>query len=175
MTNQLGRYIEAERCRRGVSRGELARQLGASTPRQISRLANGIVRLEREGGATQGLCDDIVHVLGLDAAEVRRLAAEDDRERAERFQRWLDEPVRPVIYVRWIPGVVGRVRVPVEYAELPRAVLEAYAADFARQKHKQVCLQVSNRFATWFDENGRVYSRTDAARDHALPPFMTFK
>jgi len=45
---------------------------------------------------------DVVRVLGLDAAEVRRLAAADARERWDGFQRWLGEPVRPVLADRRI-------------------------------------------------------------------------
>ena len=118
---------------------------------------------------------DVVRVLGLDAAEVRRLAAADARERWDGFQRWLGEPVRPVLYERVIPGAVLRVQQPDAYLQASRDALEAYAADFARRRRHEVCLRLDNRYSTWFAEDGTLESRSDAALGELSAPFMTFE
>jgi hypothetical protein len=139
----------------------------------VTWLADRLVRLEREGVDTRGLLNDVVRVLGLDAIEIRRLVGEDERERLEKFQRWLDEPVMPVLYERVIPGVVLRVWIPDAYAQASRDVLEAYAADFARRARHKVCLQLTNRYSTWFEEDGTVGARSDATLGEIITPFMT--
>lgn len=76
---------------------------------------------------------------------------------------------------RAIPGVVLRVQVPDAYLGASRDALEAYAADFARRRGHKVCLRLSNRYSTWFEEDGTLSSQSDVALGEMVAPFMTLR
>src|SRR5436853_7008649 len=92
--NPVGALIHMVRKSRGWSFGDLARECGAVTPRETSKLSSRLVRLEREAHVHERkLPLHLARLLDLDVEKVKALL--DDQRRTEQIEHaaWLDEPV----------------------------------------------------------------------------------
>jgi len=127
--NRVGRFISAARFARSWSFGDLARACGAVTPRQVSRVSQQLVAVERDFSRHEGLLGEVVQALGLDRADLDGLLDEERRETVELEQKWLDEPVSPEVHFKAGPIWISRA--------LPDSVkTEEDAVEFARRFSK---------------------------------------
>jgi hypothetical protein len=132
MTN-LGAFIRAERKRRGLTLGQLARQVGY---RNLAKGTRRLSCLEQTGTARADLLAHVVDTLGLNWTMVERLAEEDRQERLREWEAWVNEPVPMCLVVRLMAGVYARQGLPAEVTTPEKA--EAWACTFARQHRCRV-------------------------------------
>jgi transcriptional regulator with XRE-family HTH domain len=170
MTNHLGGYFRERRQQRGLSLGQLARLLGYRT---VSKGANRIARLEREGAVTEDLLLRLAGVLSIDLPTVEGLLERDRQDRLRAWEEWVSQPVPIRLIVRYAPAVYGSVALP-EGVTTP-VEAEAFACAHARQHGRRVSLAVSRRLSVWVGEDGRVEARTEATPDRPNTPFLRLK
>jgi len=168
--NHLGDFFHSQRIRHGLSLGDLARRLGY---RNISKGANRIARLEREGTVTDELLTALADALAVDLATVERLIEQDQRERLCAWEAWVSEPVRMQVIVRYMAAVYGRVSLP-EGITTPEQA-ETWACGFAKEHRLRVCLAISRRHSVWIDASGQVETRTEARPGEPNQPWMQLK
>jgi hypothetical protein len=82
MMSKLAAFIQAERLKRGLSLGKLARMVGY---RNIAKGARRIIALERTGMAKPDLLVNVAEALDLDWTVVERLVEEDHQERLRKW------------------------------------------------------------------------------------------
>jgi hypothetical protein len=115
-SSHLSRYFAALRQERGLRPGQLAALLGASDP---ARAGHVIRSFELSGAISTPWLERLSGSLQPDLAELERCRQLDQRdaEREEMEQRqqwelWADQPIQPVLTVRYVPGVCGQRPVP---------------------------------------------------------------
>jgi hypothetical protein len=165
--SQLGVSIRAERKKRGLTLGQLARLVGS---RNVSKGARRLACLEQTGMATPDLLVNVAEALALDWTTVERLAEEDRQERLREWEAWVNEPVPMCLVVGLMTGVYARKGHPAEVTTPEKA--EAWACDIARQLRCRMCLVVSRRWSVWMDADGQVEARTEARPGEPNMPFM---
>lgn len=160
--NVVGDLIASHRNKRLLRLGDLARMLGADTPKRTSGLARRILRIEREGIIVERvLIARLGDVLGIDREHLRRAFEQQKAEGLRGWIRWLNEPVPVVLNVRVLPGVWFREGLGFVGEE--EAV--ARASEYARHYKLQVALALNRIVTLWFDANG-----TQIGRIERLPP-----
>ncbi len=165
--NKLGDFLRAERLKRGLSLGQLARLAGY---KNLSKGARRILALERTSMAKPDLLVNVAEALNLDWAIVEQLAEEDYQERLRVWEAWANEPVPMCLVVRLIAAVYVRKALPEEVTTPGQA--ETWACEFARQHHCRVCLVVSRRISVWIYAQGEIESRTEATPSQPNVPFL---
>jgi len=166
MTEDFGEVLKGERLTRGLRFGALARLIldDDATPKQISRMAQRLVEVERSGRRDKRLVARLVQVLRLDPVLIGNILAAEQAHERERWYEWLNEPVDPVMHIRAIPGVwIAKSLAAVSADDALRI-----ASEFAREKRVVVCVAVDRRLAVWFDRFGHEYARV-ATTDDAQP------
>jgi transcriptional regulator with XRE-family HTH domain len=169
-SSNLGAFISAERKRRRLTLGQLARLVGY---RNISKGARRIACLEQTGTATPDLLVNVAEALNLDWAMVERLAEADSQDRFRAWEEWASQPVPMCLVVRLMAAVYSRKNLPAWVTTPEQA--EAWACEFARTHRLRVCLVVSRRLSVWIDGQGEVEARTEAVPDNTNAPFMQVK
>lgn len=169
--DDFGELVRFERLKLGLRYGEVARRLlgHGATLKQISRLSQRLVEIERTGRRDKRLVARLVALLHLDPVSVSVLIDAEKHRELQRFREWMAEPVEPVLHIRAIPGVWIAKRLPGFSTDDALRT----AADFARQKRVIVCLALDRSLAVWFDREGREYARvattaTDEPKVHTF-------
>jgi transcriptional regulator with XRE-family HTH domain len=170
MSNHLGNYFREQRIQQGHSLGQLARMAGY---KNASKGANKIVLFERQGEITEELLARLAEALHIDLPTVERLIDQDRSEYLRAREQWVSQPVPMQLIAKLIPAVYARVPLP-ETVTTPEQA-EAFACEYAREHHRQVCLAVSRRLSVWIDKEGKVYARTEATPDSPNTPFMRLR
>jgi transcriptional regulator with XRE-family HTH domain len=170
MSNHLGSYFRDQRIEQGLSLGQLARLVGY---RNVSKGADKIVRLERQGQVTEELLARLAETLRIDLPTVEDLIDRDHQERLREWEAWVSQPVPMRLIVKYIPGVYGTVQLPEEITTPEQA--EAFACAYAKEYRRQVCLAVSRRLSIWIDREGQVYARTEATPGCPNTPLMRLR
>jgi len=142
MTSKLGEYCRTQRIAKGLTLGQLAVQVGY---RNLGKGTNRLHQFETTGEIHSELLGKIVQVLGLDAALIRQLIEQDHQEYLGEWNAWADEPIKPHMVIRLIPGVYQRRELP-DDALTPDAA-EQYALQFAKEHHWKICLVISRRMS----------------------------
>jgi hypothetical protein len=170
MTTNLGNHFQAQRLRRGLTLGQLARLLGY---RNLSKGANRIARFERDGVVDELLLGHLAGVLAVHIRTVEHLVEQDRQAHQRAWEAWVSEPVPMVLIVRYLPALYGTTALPegVQTAE----DAEAYACAYARRHGRRVCLAVSRRQSIWINQVGEVEARTEATPNQANVPFLRLK
>lgn len=119
MTNHLGELFRARRTALGWSLGEVARRLGY---RNISKAANKVLLLERQGEADDGSFHRLATILDVGEQVVREAVGADRLAYERAWHEWADQPVTITIMMRAIPGFMLGVPVPTD-ATTPEAVI----------------------------------------------------
>ena len=143
MTSKLGTYCRAQRITKGLTLGQLAREVGY---RNIGKGTNRLHTLETTGEVQPNLLVKVVAILGLDPRVVQELIEEDHQEFLREWNLWADEPIRPHLVCKVISGVYLRRQLPDD--ALTPAAAEVYASQFARDHaaaHSEICLVLSRR------------------------------
>lgn len=168
--NNLGNYFHDRRKSQGLSLGQLAKLVGY---RNISKGANRIARFERAGIITDDLLAALADALDIDYPTVERLIEQDRQEHLRAWETWVNQPVPMQIVVRYMAAVYGNVRKPGDITTHAQA--EAFACEYARKHRLRVCLILCRRHSVWIDEEGHVYSRTEATPDNPNMPWMQMR
>jgi hypothetical protein len=167
MATYLGTHFREQRHKQSLSLGQLARLLGY---RNVSKGANKLVRLEREGIVDEQLLVRLAGVLGIEPSRVQSLIEQDRQEYLHAWEAWVSQPVPMQLIVKYMPAVYGTVPMPDEVTTPEQA--EAFAREYAQRHGRSVCLAVSRRLSVWIDKGGNVEARTEAAPDYPNTPFM---
>jgi hypothetical protein len=168
--SQLGAFIRAERLKRGLTLGRLARLVGY---RNLAKGARRIACLEQSGTATTDLLVNVVNALDIDWPTVERLAQADHQERLREWEAWVGAPTPMHLVVRLMAAVYTRTPLPPEVMTPDEA--EAWACEFARQHRCRVCLVLSRRWSVWIDAEGDIEARTEARPGEPNVPYMQVK
>ena len=125
MRSRLGGFIREQRKARGLTRGKLAIEVGY---RNTSKGTNRLRALEDSGTAHPALLEGVVRVLELDAEIVEELTLADRDQRDCEWEQWADEPIRPYVVERLIPGVYRQLQIADEHLDDPQSYARQYAA-----------------------------------------------
>ncbi len=170
-TSKLGSYCRTQRVAKGLTLGELAKAVGY---KNIGQGATRLHTLETTGEIHPDLLTRVVDVLGLDPTVVQQLIEEDHQDFLREWNAWADEPIRPHLIVKVIPGVYWKKNLPNDV--LTPEAAEQYATQFAKDhasRHWEVCLVLSRRESVWFDGDGHVKWRSVAQPGVPNTPYMT--
>ena len=169
--NPVGELIHDARVSRSMTFGDLARAVGAVTPKHISRVAQRLVLFEREGVRDRRLLQKVVAALDLDVDLVNELLHRQRQEDLAEWNRWADEPVPMELHVRPFGGFWYRHPLPhdVEHDE-------AGALEYARQmtigrEEMRVALVVSRRRTVTF-AHGNITGVIEVSPGRTVVPHM---
>lgn len=163
MESHLGRYVEENRRKSGLSRQKLA---GLTGYKNLNKGARRIEQLEKEGICDPNLFQRIVAVLDLDPKKIEAKVESDQRD----FEAYLDEPVPMEMIVRLMAAVYARHPLPEDVKTQAEAI--EYAVDYAKKHHMKVCLVLSRRYSYWIDESGNGFMRQTRQESPMNAPYM---
>lgn len=169
MATKLSTYFKAQRLRKGLRYGQLARLAGY---RSLVGCANKLIQFEERGSIHWELLQKIATVLEIDETTIEQLIEQDFQEFQERWNKWADEPIRPHLVIRVIPGFFCTSQIPDEVIGGDREGLEQYASDQARTLKKKVFLVLSRRITIHFDEAGANQGEVNATPGEPAGPYM---
>ncbi len=169
MESRVGEFIRLQRCKRGLSRGALARLIGYCN---VSKGSRRLACLENTGMAKPDLLVNIAEALDLDWTVVERLMEADHMERLHAWEAWASEPVPICLVIRVMSAVYTRKVLP---TDITADDAETLACRFARKHRLRVCLVLSRRHSVWVDAYGHVEARTEATPDAPNVPYMEVK
>lgn len=162
--------LREARLRREWRYGDVARLCGASTPREISKLSQRLIRLENEERVHERrLALRLAAILDVDVARVRRLIEEQRVEEQHAHEGWLDEAVPVEMYIMPFAGFSYRQQLPGGCDEL-----EAFgrAKELTRGREQmRVVVAVSRRVSFVF-ERGQLVDRLEAASGRSTVPVV---
>jgi hypothetical protein len=164
MNKHLRNYVRQQRERKGIRLGPLAETIGLKNRNKGARL---ILQFEREGAVSDGLLAKLIHALELDEDEI---AKSMEKDRAE-WEVWVSQPVPMQMIVRLVAAVYCPHPIPAEITTPEEA--EAYARNFAEEKHHGVCLALNRRESVWIGEDGEIRCRTFAKPGLPNIPYAT--
>jgi hypothetical protein len=171
-TNYVGAYLNTTRVSRGWSFGQLARAVGAVTPKQTSRIAQRLVAFERQGVRDRKLLQKVVAALDLDATIINEQLRRQRAEELTEWTAWADEPVPIELHVIPFPGFAFRQQLPDDIA-----ADEKRSIDFAKRMTKgrhgiRVVVALDRRRSLTF-ARGEIVATRDASPNVSVTPFVT--
>jgi hypothetical protein len=166
MATNLSNHFRERRLQLGLRHGEVARLMGYKS---LVGACNKIVRFEKTGDIRTAMCRKLAAVLGIDETAIQRLVEEDWREYIAEWTAWANQPVKPEIIFRAIPGVFVRHPLP-EHLQTTEE-MEQYTQKFAKMSNKKTWLVLSRRLMIYFNENG-IKSVQEAAPGECNSPEM---
>lgn len=171
--NHVGRYVHEQRFRHSLSYGDLARGCGATSLRQISRMAQRLVRLEHEGVSDRELLQKVITALDLDIATVNALLRRQRDEEIAEWIRWADQVTPMELRVRPFGGFWFKRPLPESIARDVLHAMEHARTITIGREDMLVVLTVSRRIAYIFARGQLVERREAIAPDQSLTPFVT--
>jgi hypothetical protein len=163
LMSHLGDCFRARRLVRGLTIGQLARQVGY---RNVSKGCNRLRTFEAGGKVAPDLLSRLASALEVTPGAIRLAIDEDYQE----WLRWAEEPIRPHLVLRYMACVYQRIELPDDALE-PGAA-QGYASSLARERKLMVCLVLSRRLSIGFDSTGREYQRLEATPDVPCEPYI---
>lgn len=169
--NYVGELIHETRVSRSMTFGDLARAVGAVTPKHISRIAQRLVLFEREGVRDRKLLQKVVVALDLDVDLLNELLHRQRQEDLAEWNRWADEPMPMELHVRPFGGFWYRHPLPHDVGQD-----EAGALDYARQMtigrgEMRVALVISRRRTVTF-AHGNITGVIEVVPGRTVVPHM---
>jgi transcriptional regulator with XRE-family HTH domain len=159
----FGRLIASTRERSGLSRQQLAEQLGYAN---ANKGARRIEALEAGCGDDAGIVEKVIEALRITEAAAAEAVRLDDAERRQKYLEAIAEPIAPVLTIRVMPAIYANHPLP-EGMNDPLE-LESYACGFARENRLYVHLTLASRTSLWINPQGEVYERSEPD-DQGLP------
>jgi len=170
MRSQLADHFRQQREDSGLSLAELSRLAGYQN---VTKGCNRIRRFEERGEIHANLLQKLADVLDIDDATIDAFIEQDRRDFERQWNEWADQPIRPHLIIRPLAAVYARKELPDGMQTVDEA--ESIAAEFAREHHKKVCLVWTRRLSVWFEEDGNIIGRTEAAPGKSNVPTMRLK
>ena len=164
MNKHLRNYFRSQRELKGVRLGPLAETIGYKNRNKGARL---ILNFEREGIITEDLLQKLIAAIEIDRETMIEAMEKDKAE----WEAWINEPVPMQMIVRLVAAVYLRHPIPAWITTPEEA--EAYARNFAKEKHFQVCLALNRRESVWIKEDGEIKGRTIAKPGQPKIPYAT--
>ncbi|MBN9519773.1 helix-turn-helix domain-containing protein [bacterium] len=168
MTNYVGEWFSGIRGERGWSLAEVARRLGYTN---ISKCANKVLRLEREGVADDHFVRRLAAVLGISDGVVAYLCRADRLAYERAWREWADQPVPVRVVVRAVPGFMVELAVTVDVTR-PEEVV-AFGRAYAARHHKKVFVVLSRRRTVGITESGEIDGTFEATPESDPCPGMS--
>jgi len=152
----LGQLIREARFSRGLTLGEIARLLGATTPKRISKVAAEIFACEQTGSPPRPeLLSRVIDVLGIEPVTVKEIVDDQQRRDREQWELWASEVVRPYALRKLMATIWIRSEIPDALLE-DRVALIRFASELTEGKF--VALKLSRRETLWFDPDGNLHA-----------------
>lgn len=170
MRSFLAHHFRSVRKERDLSLRQLARMLGY---KNVAKGCNKIRKFEERGEIHVQLLQNLADALDIDMATIDTLIEQDRREFVRAWNEWADVPIQPRVVVRLIPAVYKSEPLPGRITTLEKA--EVFAAETARRWNRRACLTWTRRLSVWFDEDGEITGRTEAAPGETNVPTMRLK
>jgi hypothetical protein len=171
MATRLSAYFRKRRLDLGLRPGEVARRIGYKS---IVGCANKLCQFELTGSIRGDLLLKIAAVLEIDTPTIERLIEEDRREHFEAWTEWANQPIRPYLVIKAIPGVFCTNQLPDKIIGDQEA-MEKHASDLAKRWTKMVFLILSRRISVIFGEDGNKRGINEASPDQPNGPYMRLK
>jgi hypothetical protein len=166
-SSHLSRHLAALRQQRDLRPAQLAARLGASNLAKVGSLIRGF---ELGEPISDHWLQRLITELQPDPADLRRCLEQDQAEALKQLERdrdaweaWADEPIEPILTIRYMPAVYGVREVPkafctprksAEESEWARQRAEDWAAAELKRFRAKGFLNWSRRERTWFDQYG---------------------
>jgi hypothetical protein len=170
--NLVGSFLREERFRRGISLGTLASNLGATSPKSMSRRCNRIVAIERGELFDAELISRITASLELDQSRVATLVEEEKEAELQAWQIYVNTTVPPVLHIKPFSGFWFRQSLPDDFLGN-----EALTIDYARtvsENNPSWTIELAvNRRLTYLLRNGQIEGRIEAKPGQPNAPYMT--
>lgn len=168
MSTHLSRYFAERRREAGRKPGELARLAGCGN---VEKNGGRIRTFELTGRISRELFERLARILEIDGPTIERLVEQDRQEFFARWLAWVNEPIKPYLVIRLIPGIYSRRGVPTEITTLEEA--ETWASSVAAGCSRHCSLVWTRRISSWFDGNGVLLERTEAVPGEPNTPWMS--
>lgn len=159
----FGRLIASTRERSGLSRQQLAQQVGYAN---ANKGARRIEALEAGRGDDAGIVGKVIEALTITEAAAAEAVRLDDAERRQKYLQAIGQPIAPVLTIRAMPAVY--VNHPLPDGISDPIELEAFACEFARDNRLYVHLTLASRTSLWINPQGDVYERSEP-NDEGVP------
>jgi hypothetical protein len=168
LTTRLSEHFRQRRLALELRHGEVARRLGYKS---IVGGANKIVRFEQTGEIDHKLFLRLANVLDIYQATIADLIEQDRREFFAAWNEWANQPIRPHLIEKVIPGVFAQRQIPDEILHDTDA-MERYASASAIKHQKLTFLILSRRLSISFNEDGTRRFVIDAQPGQPAGPYM---
>ena len=165
MSTHLSRFFRERRIELGLRYGDVARRMGY---RSLHGACNKLIYFEERGDIPVALFRKLAVALGIDDQKIKGLVSTDRREYLAQWTAWANEPVKPEIVFRAIPGVFAGHPIPEHLTTTEE--MEAYTQEFAKKYHKKTWLVISRRLRIYFDEDGSRRGAQEAALARSMDP-----
>lgn len=170
MATRLSQHFKQCRLAKGLRVSELARRCGY---RNLSKGSRRINDFEASGGIDERLFVKLANILEIDEETIAWLAEQDQAEFLRNWNEWADQPIRPHVIVRAIPGFMVSPKIPPGVTT--QEEMEAFASRIAEQHKKKVWLVMSRRVSIYFNESAAARSVIHAKPGQSNCPYMTLK
>lgn len=147
-------YFRKARLDAKLTTGKLAALAGY---KNISKCANAIQGFESSGSIDLEHLNRLATALHLDPAEIGRLSALDKKRYLDDWNKWADEPVRPIVILRLMAAIYNPINIPDTVKTLADA--EAFARETAVRHRMQVALVWSRRLTVSYNADGTEWNR----------------
>lgn len=158
MSTNLSRYFATQRLATGLKPGQLALLAGCDN---LQTNGNRIRTFEMNGEISRELFERLATALNIDVATIERLVEQDRREFFDGWLKWVSEPVEPFLLIRLMGAIYTRQDLPIGITTMDDA--ESWASSVAAKEKLKCSLVWSRRISSWFDSNGQMLMRTEAA------------
>jgi transcriptional regulator with XRE-family HTH domain len=162
MYKYLGKLLADKRKEKGISKGQLAKNIGYSN---ISKGARKINELEN-GKMIEQVFNSITDSLNIPNDEIRQAI---DRDKTE-FDKWLNEPVHMKLVLRLMPAVYANQELPEDIKTEAQA--KEYAERLAKRTKRKACLVLNRRWSYWISESGKGVMRETTFNYPVNYPYM---
>jgi hypothetical protein len=166
--NIINAFVEA-RARLGLSITDIARKI--YHPEKFGTHANRAHLFFRTGKGSRELVLAIAGVLGISFEEMVELSRKDQQDNLARWNRVMDEPIRPFLkfFARWLE--TKPIYLP-DHLKTEAELIDAAMQVEGDPRFKRR-LVVSNRVTLWLDKEGKIDRREEARPNLPLKPFIT--
>jgi transcriptional regulator with XRE-family HTH domain len=170
MATRLSQLFKQRRLAKGLRVSELARLCGYKNLSKGSRRINDF---EDSGGIDERLFVKLANILGVDETTIARLAEQDQAEFLRNWNEWADQPIKPHVIVRAIPGFLVSPKIPPGVTT--QEEMEQFAANIAEKHGKKVWLVLNRRTTVYFNQSAAARSVIHAKPGASNCPYMSLK
>jgi transcriptional regulator with XRE-family HTH domain len=170
VATRLSQLFKQRRLAKGLRVSDLAQRCGY---RNLSKGSRRINDFEDTGGIDERLFVKLANILEIDEETIARLAEQDQAEFLRNWNEWADQPIKPHVIVRAIPGFMVSPKLPPGVTT--QEEMEAFASRIAEQHRKKVWLVMTRRLTVYFNESASNRSIIHAKPGATNCPYLSLK